>query len=170
LTEADNLDEIMAWREVRTVTNNLTLHYDRMLLLLEPTPFARGLARKKVDVVNYPDGRFAVQFEGTSVPFRVFDEIQTVTQGTIVENKRLGAALALVRAAGDLRAAQTLLRPGPATVTEQSGGSGHADEEPAISSRGRHGVARNAGFRARLTVPRSIVQRYVTENDDAERP
>jgi hypothetical protein len=97
LTEADNLDEIMAWREARTVTNNLTLHYDRMLLLLEPTPFARGLARKKVDVVNYPDGRFAVQFEGTSVPFRLFDKIQTVTQGTIVENKRLGAALALVK-------------------------------------------------------------------------
>jgi hypothetical protein len=98
LTEADNLDEIMAWRAVRTVTNNLTLHYDRMMLLLEPTPFARGLARKKVDVLNYPDGRFAVQFEGISVPFRVFDKIQTVTQGTIVENKRLGAALALVKA------------------------------------------------------------------------
>ncbi len=97
LTEADNLDEIMAWREARTVTKNLTLHYDRMMLLLEPTLFARGLAGKKVDVVNYPDGRFAVQFEGTSVPFRVFDKIQTVTQGTIVENKRLGAALALVK-------------------------------------------------------------------------
>ena len=97
LTATENLDEIMAWREVRTVTTNLTLHYDRMILMLEPTPFARGLARKTVDVVNYPDGRFAVQFEGTSVPFRVFDTIQTVTQGTIVENKRLGAALALVK-------------------------------------------------------------------------
>jgi hypothetical protein len=33
------------------------------LLLLDPTTFARGLARQKVEVVNYPDGRFAVQFE-----------------------------------------------------------------------------------------------------------
>jgi hypothetical protein len=98
LTEADDLDEILAWRETRTVTKNLTLPYDRMMLLLEPTPFARGLARKKVEVVNYPDGRFAVQFEGTSLPFRVFDKIQTVAQGAIVENKRLGAALALVKA------------------------------------------------------------------------
>ncbi len=97
LTEADNLDEIIAWREARTVTTNLTLHYDRMMLVLEPTVFARGLARKKVDVVNYPDGRFAVQFDGVSVPFRVFDKIQTVTSGAIVENKRLGAALALVK-------------------------------------------------------------------------
>jgi Winged helix-turn helix len=97
LTAADNLDEILAWREERTVTLNLTLQYDQMMLLLEPTPFARGLVRKKVEVVNYPDGRFAVQFEGTPLPFRVFDKIQTVQPGTIVENKRLGAALALVK-------------------------------------------------------------------------
>jgi hypothetical protein len=38
LTEADNLDEILAWREERTVTNNLTLHYDRMMILLTPEP------------------------------------------------------------------------------------------------------------------------------------
>src|SRR3954462_1664663 len=74
LTASDNLDEILAWREIRTVTHNLTLHYDRMLLLLAPTPFARGLVRQKVDVVNYPDGRFAIQFEGTSLPFTVFDK------------------------------------------------------------------------------------------------
>jgi hypothetical protein len=97
LTKADDLDEILAWREVRMVTHNLTLHYDRMMLLLDPTPFARGLVRKKVDVVNYPDGRFAVQFEGTPLTFRVFDTIQTVQPGAIVENKRLSAALALVK-------------------------------------------------------------------------
>jgi hypothetical protein len=97
LTATDNLDEILTWREVRTVTTNLFLNYDRMMLLLEPTPFARGLVRKKVDVVNYPDGRFTVQFEGTPLPFRVFDKIQTVASGAIVENKRLGAALAMVR-------------------------------------------------------------------------
>ena len=97
LTDADDLDEILAWREERTVTNNLTLYYDRMMLMLDPTPFARGLVRKKVDVVNYPDGRFAIQFEGATLPFRVFDKIQTVAPGAIVENKRLGAALALVK-------------------------------------------------------------------------
>ena len=97
LTEADDLDEILAWREARSVTRNLTLRYDRMMLLLEPTPFARGLAGKKVEVVNYPDGRFAVRHEGVALPFRVFDKIQTVAPGAIVENKRLGAALAFAR-------------------------------------------------------------------------
>jgi hypothetical protein len=36
-----NLDEILAWREERTVTRNLTLHYDRMMLLLDPTRCCR---------------------------------------------------------------------------------------------------------------------------------
>ena len=54
LAQADDLGEILAWREERTVTRNLTLHYDRMMLLLDPTSLARGLVRKKVEVVNYP--------------------------------------------------------------------------------------------------------------------
>jgi len=97
LSDADNLDEILAWREQRTVTRNLTLHYDRMMLILEPTPLARTLARKIVEVVNYPDGRFAIRHMGSNLPFRVFDEILTVEPGTIVENKRLTEVLAHVQ-------------------------------------------------------------------------
>jgi hypothetical protein len=97
LSSADDLDEILAWREERTVTRNLTLHYDRMMLILEPTPLARGLVRKKVEVVNYPDGRFAVQFEGSPLNFQVFDKIRTVQPGDIVENKRLAAVLEQVK-------------------------------------------------------------------------
>ena len=55
-TAADNLDEILTWREVRTVTNNLTLHYDRMMLLLNPTPFARGSGWPSF-LVRAPSGR-----------------------------------------------------------------------------------------------------------------
>ena len=69
LGRTDDLDEILAWREERTVTRNLTLHYDRMMLLLDPTPLARGLVGKTVEVVNYPDGQFAVQFNGTAIDF-----------------------------------------------------------------------------------------------------
>ena len=82
LSPQDDLDEIPAWREQRTVTRNLTLHYDRMMLILDPTPLARGLARQKVDVVNYTDGRFAVRFNGTELPFKVFDKIRTVEPET----------------------------------------------------------------------------------------
>src|SRR6267378_2438574 len=98
LAQPDDLDEILAWREERTVTRNLTLHYDRMMLLLDPTSLARGLVRKKVEVVNYPDGRFAVQFNGTALGFKVFDKIQTVQPGAIVDNKRLSAVLEQLKA------------------------------------------------------------------------
>ncbi len=67
------------------------------MLLLDPTPLARGLAGKTVEVVNYPDGRFAVRHDGVALAFRVFDKIETVAPGAIVENKRLGAALAFVQ-------------------------------------------------------------------------
>jgi hypothetical protein len=80
------------------VTRNLTLHYDRMMLLLAPTPLARGLVGKKVEVVNYPDGLFAVQFNGTALDFKVFDKIQTVSPGAIVDNKRLSAVLEQIKA------------------------------------------------------------------------
>ncbi len=98
LSPLDDLDEMLAWREARTVTKNLVLHYDRMMLLLEPSTLARSLVRKTVEVVNYPDGRFAVRHEGADLAFRVFDTIATVTPGMVVENKRLGEALAYVQA------------------------------------------------------------------------
>jgi hypothetical protein len=54
--------------------------------------------RKKVEVVNYPDGGFAVQFNGATLGFKVFDKIQTVQPGAIVDNKRLSAVLEQVKA------------------------------------------------------------------------
>ena len=53
----ENLDAEMVWREQRTATGGLTLHYNRAMFILEPSPVAQGLARKKVDLGEYPDGR-----------------------------------------------------------------------------------------------------------------
>ena len=143
-----------------------------MMLLLDPTPFARGLVRKKVDVVNYPDGRFAVQFEGMPLSFRVFDKIQTVQPGAIVDNKRLGAALALVK---EQQAAYPphQRRHHPARQRPPNN-----LEAPGMPTKGRlsrrEAAAALAGqpvLGTRLTARSiSIVQRYVTENDDAKRP
>jgi hypothetical protein len=69
-----------------------------MMLILDPTPVARGLARKKVEVVNYPDGRFAAQFNGMALGFKLFDKIQTVPPAAIVDNKRLSAVLEQIKA------------------------------------------------------------------------
>jgi hypothetical protein len=95
--DAAELDEIMTVREERTVSANLTLHYDKMLILLEANEATRGLARRRVTVVNYPDGRFAIRHKGLDLPFRVFDKLRKVDQAAVVENKRLGAVLAHIR-------------------------------------------------------------------------
>jgi hypothetical protein len=55
------------------------------------------LVRKKVEVVNYPDGRFAVQFHGAALGFKLFDKIQTVQPAAIVDNKRLSAVLEQIK-------------------------------------------------------------------------
>ena len=139
--------------------------------MLDPTPLARGLVRKKVDVVNYPDGRFAVQFEGMPLPFRVFDKIQTVQPGTIVENKRLGAALALVKEQQAAYAPHQR-RHHPARQRPPNN-----LEAPGMPTKGRPSRREAAAALARSRCWNQadrpvypIVHRYVTENDDAKRP
>src|SRR5471032_818565 len=49
----DDLDDSFAWKEERSVSVNLTLQYDQVLFILEPTGIARSLARKRVTVIDY---------------------------------------------------------------------------------------------------------------------
>lgn len=91
-----NMDDAMAWKEERTVSNSLTLQYDKILFMLEPSPLTRPLARQRVTVIDYPDGTLAIKHRGLSLPYRIFDKLQKVDQAAIVENKRLGEVLAYI--------------------------------------------------------------------------
>jgi hypothetical protein len=97
LGAVEDLDEAFAWREDRTVSRSLTLQYDKILFLLEPNALTRSLARKRVTVVDFPDGRLAIRYKGVDLPYRTFDKLQQVEQATIVENKRLGPVLEWIR-------------------------------------------------------------------------
>src|SRR5215218_950522 len=90
LDDYDNLDDVFAWKEERTVTYNLTLQYDKVMFILEPNEITRPLARQRVTVYDYPDGRFAIKHKGISLPYRIYDKLRQVDQAAIVENKRLG--------------------------------------------------------------------------------
>src|SRR6266851_2983777 len=68
LAEHDDLDDAFAWKEERTVSMNLTLQYDQVLFILEPNGIARSLARKRVTVIDYPDGRLAIRYDGIDLP------------------------------------------------------------------------------------------------------
>jgi hypothetical protein len=96
LASNDDIDEAFAWKEERTVSQSLTLQYDEMLFILEPTSVTRPLARQRVTIYDYPDGRFAIRHQGLDLPYRTFDKVQQVDQAAIVENKRLGATLAYI--------------------------------------------------------------------------
>jgi transposase len=97
LAPHDDLDGALSWREERTVTGSLTLHYNKVLFLLEPTDAARGLARKRVTVHEFPDGRLAIRHKGRDLPYRTFDKLRRVDQAAVVDNKRLGTVLAVIR-------------------------------------------------------------------------
>lgn len=93
----DDLDGSFAWRVERTVTNSLTVQYDRVMFILEPNEITRDLPRKKVEIYDFPDGELEIRYKGIALPYRTFDRIRRVDQGAIVENKRLSEALELCR-------------------------------------------------------------------------
>jgi Winged helix-turn helix len=100
LGPADNLDAILVCREWRTVTQSLAVQWKRTLLLLEPTPFARSLARKRVEVVDHPDGRLTVRSGGVSLAFHMIRPAYltrcAMAPDDVVDSKRLSAVLALL--------------------------------------------------------------------------
>ncbi len=92
----DDLDDAFAWKEERSVSVNLTLQYDQVMFILKPNAITRALARKRVTVIDYPDGRLAIRHNGVDLPYRAFDKRPQVNQAAIVENKRLGPVLAYI--------------------------------------------------------------------------
>src|SRR6195256_1907631 len=88
LAAHDDLDDAFAWKEDRTVSKNLTLQYDNEI--------TRSLACKRVMILDYPDGRFAIRHNGVDLPYRTFDKRPQVNQAAIVENQRLGPVLAYI--------------------------------------------------------------------------
>ena len=97
LRAGDDLDDAFAWKEERTLSQALTLQYDKILFIVEPTDQAKAAIGKRVTVVDYPDGRLAIRYRGVELAYRTFDKIRQVSQAAIVENKQLGAALAFIR-------------------------------------------------------------------------
>jgi hypothetical protein len=92
----ESLDDIFTWREIRTLSASLTLQYDKVLYLIEPTRENQRLAGKRVTVVDYPDGRIKIRDEGRELAYREFDKLTHVDQGEVVTHKRLGAMLTMI--------------------------------------------------------------------------
>ena len=114
------LDDILCHRELRHVGQQLTLAYERKLFILTRNGVTEAIAGEYVEVYDYADDRLDIRWRGHSLPYSVFDKAQRVGQGEVVENKRLGAALAFVKARQDLQ------RPPPRVRTNSEAGGYHA--------------------------------------------
>lgn len=63
----------------------------------------KGLEVQYVELFDYWDKPLEVRWRGHVLPYRIFSKDQRVSHTAIVENKRLGHALAIVKAQQDLR-------------------------------------------------------------------
>ena len=78
---------------------------------------SESLAGQYIELYDFADRSLEVRSKGISLPYRVFSKDLRVSHTAIVENKRLGHALALVKAQHDLTARQCSIPP----ITEPSG-------------------------------------------------
>jgi hypothetical protein len=78
LQPRDRLDEAFTWRAERTLSQSLTLQYDNILFMTEPSEFAQPAIGRRVEVVDFPDGRLEVRYKGRSMPYRTFDKLRRV--------------------------------------------------------------------------------------------
>jgi hypothetical protein len=99
----DRLSEILCHREQRHVGQQLTLAYDRKQLILDRSALSEDLGGQYVDLYDFTDGRLEVRWKGQVLPCRVFDKDQRVSHTAVIENKRLGHALAIIKAQQDLK-------------------------------------------------------------------
>jgi len=97
LCTGDDLEDVFAWKEERTLSQALALQYDKVIFILEPSEEAKAAIGKRVSVLDYPNGRFAIRYNGVALACRTFDKVRQVNQGAIADNKRLGPVLAMIR-------------------------------------------------------------------------
>ena len=83
------------------VSAQLTVSYDRKRIMLTRNEVTEGIIDRYVEIYHFADGQLDVRWRGLSLPYVVFDKEQRVRQAEVVENKRLGAALAFIKAQQD---------------------------------------------------------------------
>ena len=87
------LRQIFTWQEKRKVSKSLTLHYKRIMYLLQDTDDARAAMGNYVDIVEDEGGEIRIHHRGRLLAARAFHKEGHVRQAAIVDNKLLGAAL-----------------------------------------------------------------------------
>lgn len=94
----EDITRILCCQEDRTLSNNLTIQYNKIKYMIEDTLQNRKLKRKRVTIYDYDDGRVEIYAGKRQLNFRLFyDKITTIDPGAIVCNKRLGTMLEYIK-------------------------------------------------------------------------
>jgi transposase len=101
--QASRLADILCHREQRHLSQQLALAYDRRQIILERGELADKLAGQYVEVYDFANRPLEVRWKGHSLPYRVFSKDQRVSHTAVVDNKRLGHALTVVKAQQDIK-------------------------------------------------------------------
>jgi transposase len=95
----DNLTTILRWKERRKLTQNLTVHYQRCLYIVEETPVSLALRGQLVDVHELENGTVLIRHGASEMSTTRFRKDGFVTQKDIEDNKILGSTLRIIQAA-----------------------------------------------------------------------
>ena len=97
LQPSEDLARVFSWQETRLVSKSLTVNYKRVLYVLDPTDAARAARRKAVGIEEREDGSLSFWHGEHELLATAFPKEHRVQQGEVVENKRLSAALNLIK-------------------------------------------------------------------------
>ena len=95
----EDLDEVFRWKEQRTLTQNLTVHYRKHLYVVDESPTALKLRRKTVQVHELEDGTVVFRHGAEVLKATPFRKGGTVRQQDVVDNKYLASTLERIRKA-----------------------------------------------------------------------
>lgn len=105
---ASRISDILCYCKQRYVGAQLTLSYDRKRIILERDEVSEELAGQYVELYYFPDRPLEMRWKGPLLPYRVFAKDQRVSCTAILENKRLGHVLRIVKAQQDVHQSPTV--------------------------------------------------------------
>lgn len=70
----ETLQQVFTWQETRKVTRSLTLHYKRVMYILDQTDAARRAMGKHVTIYETEDGEVRIVHDGHELSARAFQQ------------------------------------------------------------------------------------------------
>ncbi len=95
----EDLEEVFRWKEERTMTQNLTVHYKQHLYVIEESPVALKLRGTRVQIHELADGSVVIRHGAHELKTTPFRKGGDVRQQDVVDNKYLASTLERVRKA-----------------------------------------------------------------------